>query len=135
MKKMIIVKYRKWFLGFINGGSGWSSTKIKPSVCVCVCVCVVSVCVCVFMIFHRKGFFCLQWCLGHTWEYRSMILCCEYYSRCFCQVPSSPFPKMSYFTSKDETPKKIIKKICLFYLNVFVSLRRALLVDALGETS
>ena len=33
------------------------------------------------------------------------MLCCEYHSRCFYQVPSSPFLKMSYFTSKGETPE------------------------------
>ena len=71
-------------------------------VCVCVCVCVCA-CVCVFILFHLEGFFRLQ----DVWDiikgYRSEILCCEYHSRCFCQVPSSPFLKMSYFTSKDET--------------------------------
>ena len=30
--------------------------------------------------------------------------CCEYHTRCLCQVPSSPFLKMIYFTSKNETP-------------------------------
>ena len=32
----------------------------------------------------------------------------------FCQVPSSPFLKMSYFTSKDETPTtdKLERKSC-----------------------
>ena len=72
----------------------------------CVCVCVfVCVCMCVslFVLFHRKDSFRLRRCLGHTWGYGSAILCCEYYSRCFCQVPSFPFLKMSYFTSKDET--------------------------------
>ena len=33
------------------------------------------------------------------------MLCCEYHSRCFYQVPSSPFLKMPYFTSKGETPE------------------------------
>ena len=32
------------------------------------------------------------------------MLCCEYHSRCFYQVPSSPFLKMSYFTSSGKTP-------------------------------
>ena len=31
-----------------------------------------------------------------------MILCCEYLSGCFCQVPLSPRLKMSYVTSNDE---------------------------------
>ena len=34
------------------------------------------------------------------------MLCCEYHSRCFCQVPSSPFLKMSNFTPKEETPPR-----------------------------
>ena len=68
-------------------------------VCVCVCACV---CVCLF--FHRKGFFRLQRFYGHNWGYRSTILCCEYYAGCFCQDPSSPYLKMSYFTFKDENP-------------------------------
>ena len=93
-----------------------------------------------------------------------------------CQIPSSLYLKMSYSTSKDETPARqkityvdigyksvtslnqqvnekilryagysklnsstlnqvlgsIIKKICLFWSNVAASLRRALLVDAMG---
>ena len=77
-------------------------------VCVCVCVCVwVGGCgcmpVCVLILFHRKGFFRMQWCLGHTWVYGWMILYCEYFTRCFCQVPSSTLPNVSYFTSKNET--------------------------------
>ena len=44
------------------------------------------------------------WDILEDTDYRSTNMCCEYYSRCFCQVPSSPFLKMSYFTSKDETP-------------------------------
>ena len=35
-----------------------------------------------------------------------MIICCEYHSRGFCQVPSYPFLNMSYFTSKDEIPAR-----------------------------
>ena len=55
-----------------------------------------------FILFHRKSFFRLQRCLGNTWGYGSMILCCKYYVRCFCPVSSSPYLKMSYFTSRDE---------------------------------
>ena len=63
------------------------------------------VCVFVFLDFHRKGFLPLQqWCLQYTWLYKSTILWCEYYSRCFCQVSLSPFLNMSYLTSKDESP-------------------------------
>ena len=51
----------------------------------------VRVYVCVFLPFYSKGFFRLQLCLGYTWVYGSTILCCEYCSRCFRQVPSSSF--------------------------------------------
>ena len=71
------------------------------SVCVSVCMCV---CVCVFILFRRKGFFRLQWCLGYTWGYGSTNLRCEYYSQCFSQVLSSPFLNLSYFASKNKTP-------------------------------
>ena len=74
-------------------------------VCVCVCVCV-CVYVCVFILFHRKGFFRLQRCLGHTWGYGSTILCCKYFSRSFCQAPSCTFLEISYFISKDKTPAR-----------------------------
>ena len=60
-------------------------------------------CVCVFILFHLGGFFQLQWCLWHTWDVRINDLVLWVYARCFCQVPSSLFPNLSYFTSKDET--------------------------------
>ena len=34
--------------------------------------------------------------------YGSTMSCCEYYTLCLCQVPSSRYLKISYFTSKDE---------------------------------
>ena len=71
--------------------------------CVCVCVCVR---VCVFIFFHREGFFRLQDIQDMLERYGSTILCCEYSSGCFCQVPSSLFPNLSYFTSKDVTPAR-----------------------------
>ena len=50
--------------------------------------------VCVFILCHREGFSHLQ----DVWDilewYGSTMLCCEYHSRCFCLVSSSPFPKM-----------------------------------------
>ena len=57
---------------------------------------------CVFTFIHREGFFRLQDVQDILERYGSTILCCEYLSVCFCQVPSSPHLKMSYFTSKDE---------------------------------
>ena len=41
-------------------------------------------------------------CPRHTSGYGSTILCCEYQLGAFCQVPSSPYLKMLYITSKDE---------------------------------
>ena len=68
-------------------------TSLSACVCACVCVCV-CVCVC-FLLFHREGFFRLQDVWNISEGYRSTMLCCEYHPRCFCQVPSSPFLKMS----------------------------------------
>ena len=68
------------------------------TVCVCVCVCV-----CLYSFTVMASSVC-----NDVWdileEYESTILRCEYHSSCSCQVPSSPFLKISIFTSKDETP-------------------------------
>ena len=70
-------------------------------VCVCVCVCVfVCVCVYVFILFHRKSFFLCTNFLDILERDGSTILCCDCYIRLFYHVPSSPFLRMSYFTSK-----------------------------------
>ena len=61
------------------------------------------VCVCLYLVRHR-GFSRLQRYLRHTRVYGSAILCCRYYTTCFCQVPSFQFLNLSYFTSKDEIP-------------------------------
>ena len=69
--------------------------------------------VCVFIFFHHKGFFRLQDVQDILERYGSAILCCEYLSGCFCQVLSSLFPNLSYFTSKNVTParrKKLERK-------------------------
>ena len=56
-----------------------------------------------YKLFHGESFFRPQ----DVWDilkgYGSTMLCCEYHSRCFCQVPSSTYLKMSYVTSKDKT--------------------------------
>ena len=66
-------------------------------VCVCGCGCV-RACVCVgVFIFCNNVLDILE-------GYGSTTLCCEYYIGCFCEVLSSPFLKMSYFTSTDEPP-------------------------------
>ena len=86
----------------------WFAVKcVCVCVCVCVCLCVsVCVCVCVYTL-PPWSFIPSARCLRHTEGYASLMLCCEYHSRCFCQVHSSPYLKMSYFTSsKDKTPPR-----------------------------
>ena len=68
-------------------------------------ICCWCVCVCgwmggwVFIFFHHEGFWVQD--VREIFEtYGSTILCCEYLSRCFCQVRSSLYLKMSYFTPK-----------------------------------
>ena len=63
----------------------------------CVCVCV---CVCVYTL-TPVGFFRLHDVFDIREKFGSTIFCCEY-SVSFCQVPSSLFLNLSYFTSKDE---------------------------------
>ena len=84
-------------------------------VCVCVCMRVcVYVCVCVFVCvcvcFCVGVWVCLYssvcWLLSiarRVWELRVFV---ESISRDFCQVPSSLFLNLSYFTSKDETSSR-----------------------------
>ena len=61
---------------------------------------------CVFILSHREVFFRLQDVFDILEGYVSTKLRCEYYFWSICQVPSSPFPNMSYFTSEDETPAR-----------------------------
>ena len=76
------------------------NTIVTYFVCVCVCVCV---CICLYSFTARAFSVC-----NDVWdileEHGSTVLCCEYDSRYFCQVLSSLFLKMSYFTYKGETP-------------------------------
>ena len=57
------------------------------------------------VLFHRAGFFRLQDVCDILEGHESMILCCEDSAGCFCQVPSSPYLKILYFTSKDENSR------------------------------
>ena len=59
-----------------------------------------SVCVCVYTL-PPVGFFWLHDVFDIREKFGSTIFCCEY-SVSFCQVPSSLFLNLSYFTSKDE---------------------------------
>ena len=75
-------------------------------VCVCVCVCVcLCVCVCVYIL-PPWMFLPSAKCPRHTWGYGSTVLCCEYKLTALCQVPSWPYLKMPYFTSKDENSSR-----------------------------
>ena len=59
-----------------------------------------SVCVCVYTL-PPVGFFRLHDIFDIREKFGSTIFCCEC-SVSFCQVPSSLFLNLSYFTSKDE---------------------------------
>ena len=65
------------------------------------------VCVCVYILPPWR-FLPSARCPRHTWGHRSTILCCEYQLTALCQVPSLPYLKMSYFTSKDENSSRSI---------------------------
>ena len=69
----------------------------------CVCVCVfVCVCVCVFILFHLLASSDCKTSVTYLRcsDQRSSVV---NIARGFCQVPSSPFPNLSYFNSKDVT--------------------------------
>ena len=68
----------------------------------CVCVCV---CVCVFITFDLLDSSYCKTSVTYMRcsDQRSFVLSM---TRGFCQVPSSPFPNLSYLTSKDETPAR-----------------------------
>ena len=76
--------------------------KLLSGVCVCVCVCVfVHVCVYVFILFRLLASSVCKTSVTYLTcsDQRSFV---ESISRGFCQVPSSLFLNLSYFTSKDE---------------------------------
>ena len=80
-KYKIRISYFSWDLQ----GSIWD---------VCVCVCVYT--------FPPVGFFRMHDVSDIRERFGSAIFCCEYQLGAFCQVPSSQFPNLSYFTSEDE---------------------------------
>ena len=96
-------------------------TAIGVAACVCmwvracvrVCVCV---CVCVFIPFHllvSSGCTTSVTCVRYS-DQRSFVVSI---TRGFCQVPSSPFLSLSYFTSKDENSSRPLtgeKTICWY---------------------
>ena len=72
----------------------WSDLTGKNKIyCLSVCVCLCSS-TCWFLPAARH--------LWYTWEVRINDLLLWAFSGCFCQVPSSLSPNLSYFTSKDE---------------------------------
>ena len=75
----------------------WDKKNNELRYCLDVCVCV---CVCVYTL-TPVGFFRLHDVFDIREKFGSTIFCCEY-SVSFCQVPSSLFLNLSYFTSKDE---------------------------------
>ena len=75
--------------------------EIRLLLILCVCVCV---CVCMYLYsFTARAFSVCNDVWDILEEHGWTVLCCEYDSRCFCQVLSSVFLKMSYLTYKDET--------------------------------
>ena len=108
----IPAKARVAFTGFLDLRENLGNVKEKPTrktcfsrvVCVCVYMCV---CVCAFVCGCLYSFTC--WLLPtarRLWhmrclDQRSFVVSI---AKGFCQVPSSPFPKLSYFSSKDVTP-------------------------------
>ena len=96
-----------FYVFFIGSVKRWESNNkhlILYAVCMsvygmCVCVCV---CVCVYTLPPWRLLPIARSLDG----YGSAMSCCEYYSRCFCQVPSFPFLNMSCFTSEGKTPAR-----------------------------
>ena len=87
--------YQEYIVGMLHQ---YSTNRYLPGVCVCVCV---YVCVCMFILFHQL---ISSGCMTSVTymrcsEQRSFVVSI---TRGFCQVPSSPFLSLSYFTSKDE---------------------------------
>ena len=72
--------------------------SLRSGVCVCVCVCV---CLCVFMLFHLLVSSDSTTFVTYvrSSDQQSFVVSI---SRGFCQVPSSLFLNLSYFTSKEE---------------------------------
>ena len=99
--KVSIIQKKNRFTLKINWLVSIVSLKMLVS-CVCVCVCVCA-CVCVYTL-PPVGFFRLHDVCDIREKFGSTIFCCEYQLSAFCQVPSSLFPNLSYFTSKDVTP-------------------------------
>ena len=80
------------------------SKLFSSLVCVCVCVCF---CVSVYTL-PPVGFFRLHEVFDIREKFRSMIFRFDYQLTALCQVPSSPYLKMPYFTSKDENSSRSI---------------------------
>ena len=88
-------------------------------VCVCVCACLCCVCLCVCILPPWRPIPSAR-CPRHTWGLGSTILYCEYKLGAFCQVPSSPHLKMSYFTCKDENSSRKLTGEKTIWYNVLL---------------
>ena len=101
----------------------------------------VCVCVCVFILFQLLVSSSCTTSVTYVRcsNQRSFVVSI---TRGFYQVPSSPFPNLSYFTSKDENSSRSLtgenevlgistKQIFLSLSDVAASLQRALFIDAL----
>ena len=78
----------------------WCLCENSQWLCLCVCVCV-CVCMCKFILFHLLASSDNKTSVTYLRysDQRSFVVSI---ARGFCQVLSSPYLKMSYFTSKDK---------------------------------
>ena len=70
-----------------NDGKTLSACRMV-FLCVCMCVCLYSFIVNASSVCNNV--------LDTLEGYQSTILCCEYYTRCFCQAPLSLFPNVIF---------------------------------------
>ena len=96
-RKIYVLKSLEWtfhvffYLCWLNHCSSvWRLTLVKSGASACVCVCLYTSTVETSSVFNDVP----------------DILCCGHYTRYFCQVHSSPFLNLSFFTSKFETPAR-----------------------------
>ena len=81
--------------------------RARARVCVCTCVCL-CMCLCLYSSTVKASSDCKT--TGTYFRGTDQRCYVKYHSRCFCQVPSSSFLKMSYIsppkTPKDENPSE-----------------------------
>ena len=81
--------------------------QLKQVNCRCVCV-TAGHCVCVCLCSSTYWFLPASRHLWYRWDVRINDLLLWAFPGCFCQVPSSLSPNLSYFTSKDEKTSAVL---------------------------